>query len=700
MSAGETTGAERWAKLSPQARSAVLRELKAPVNKDSTRPPFISVERLAPELVKELTAADFAERRPGLTPRQAERLVVPPDAVDFVHWVRGLAEWKLLEPDGAERLPIYVQRAFYGPDLDATLRPVLRQGNVHDSFISRGILISQYVPNRRWPEWAARSLRRQLAEDILRVVEEAGGVLPVKELFDRLPHSKPAEVREMIRSLVGLLALFEGLRSGTWEMLVGLLEPVREGLRRARQPQVRPVLVLVEGPQELLPEGGYQLDDLRAFLVELASGSARLRQNHTLFQKEWGRFEAVLEPLPQWTERLLRLTAEHRLSQVIRWCWSLELARTVRREGVPWMELSKEGQAWLAGDLASQYRRLFEFLRRGPGDQELRLSSGYYSGDVLFLGLPLLVIETKGKTSSWWVDIKASDRERLRQSFYSALAELTSGRFVRLDSFLSHATFGPHNPLSLGGLEPAQVTVLLQAAPVPPLEEQREAAGRRSLELLITERLLPLGCLQAGIESEGWMCIARHPRLDAYFGKPVADEALGGPALAGARVLVQPDFSVFLIGTMPSAAAELAPFCERAGSRGGRGTLQLKITRAAVVAAVAGGLSGQEIEERLTRHSSVPVPANVLHEVREWAGWVRTAQAETLTVLRCPDRDTADRVASALGRQAQRLNETLVALPVGALGGAERSKLQQHGILIAAPGHGTSPLPRGRKKRR
>ncbi len=105
MSSGEPTWAERWGKLSPRARSAVLHEVKAPGRKDSTRPPFITVQRLAPDLIEELTASGLVERRPGLTPRQSERLVVPPDAVDFVHWVQGLARWRLLEPDGAERLP-------------------------------------------------------------------------------------------------------------------------------------------------------------------------------------------------------------------------------------------------------------------------------------------------------------------------------------------------------------------------------------------------------------------------------------------------------------------------------------------------------------------------------------------------------------------------------------------------------------------
>src|SRR5262249_55200572 len=125
-------------------------------------------------------------------------------------------------------------------------------------------------------------------------------------------------------------------------------------------------------------------------------------------------------------------------------------------------------------------------------------------------------------------------------------------------------------------------------------------------------------------------------------------------------------------------------FCERVGGRSGSGTVQMKITRDSVVAAVSGGLGGAEILERLQRLASVPVPANVLREVREWADWVRPVEAAALTVLRCPDRARADRAASALGRQAERLAETLVAVPVGALGLAERNKLQQHGILVRA----------------
>jgi hypothetical protein len=57
-------------------------------------------------------------------------------------------------------------------------------------------------------------------------------------------------------------------------------------------------------------------------------------------------------------------------------------------------------------------------------------------------------------------------------------------------------------------------------------------------------------------------------------------------------------------------------------------------------------------------------------------------------VLRCPDRDTADRVMGALRNHAERLNDTLVAVD-GKLAAAERAKLRAQGIIVesaAIPG--------------
>src|SRR5206468_4228996 len=63
---------------------------------------------------------------------------------------------------------------------------------------------------------------------------------------------------------------------------------------------------------DLLPEGGVEVNDLRAFLLELASSPARLRQNQTLYQKEHERFAPALDPLSPWAARFLWLSVETR----------------------------------------------------------------------------------------------------------------------------------------------------------------------------------------------------------------------------------------------------------------------------------------------------------------------------------------------------------------------------------------------------
>ena len=168
------------------------------------------------------------------------------------------------------------------------------------------------------------------------------------------------------------------------------------------------------------------------------------------------------------------------------------------------------------------------------------------------------------------------------------MTALKPGVFYRLDSVESHLAFAEHNPLNRG-LAPDQVVVFWATRPVPPLEEQREEAGRLLLDGFVRRRLIPLGCVRAAIDGEGRIGIARQPRCDAYFGRKVARADLAPAATAAARVVVQPDFSVIVIGLNPAPAAELAPFCERTTQGGGQGAMVLKITRASVVKAVSQG---------------------------------------------------------------------------------------------------------------
>ena len=287
------------------------------------------------------------------------------------------------------------------------------------------------------------------------------------------------------------------------------------------------------------------------------------------------------------------------------------------------------------------------------------------------------------------------------------------GVFYRCDSVFDHLSFGKSNPLIQGAADPSKLMIFLDQRQVPRLPEQQEKACKLFLDLFLRLRLLPFDAFRLAIDDEGKLCIARLPRFEGYFGRPY--EADKTEVSATTKVIVQPDFSVLVIGMDPAPAAELAPFCERAGGHVGQGSLTFKITRESVIRAASQGLTASAIVARLKKYASVDVPENVLREVQEWAGWVRLVNVRAINVVRCPDSQTVDRVISALGsKKAERLGATLVALHVPKLASADRQKLQEQGILItykkdditpvestpALPSTSTTkaPVPTGKKQ--
>ncbi len=470
------------------------------------------------------------------------------------------------------------------------------------------------------------------------------------------------------------------------------------GREQAGRPVQRPPLESCAPPLEPGPEGGTDVPDLRAVLLELAGGRARLRQDRSLFQKETERFTSVLEPLPGWLTDTYNLTPERRLEIALHWAKRLQLTTEKKEGDHRWLDLSATGRRWLARRIEEQYAFLYESLRDVERPDELLPYWSHYYDDGLFLGASIVALPVRaGHGSDRPSPLTPGQRQPLREALFAAFRELPVGIFFRLDDFIAHAAFGPHNPLLLGR-KPEEVQVRLSGRLLAPLEEQLHEAARHLLGQLVSNRLVSLGCLQAGCGADGELLIARRPRLDTYFGRqPSAEETPPSPAVA-TRVVVQPDFSVVVIGMDLAPLAELAPFCERIKERSGGGAVTLRITRASVVKAVTAGLSGAEMLDRLQRHSSTPLPGNVAHEVREWAGWVRTVSVEPATVLRCPDATAADRVLAALGRQAEKLNETTVAFARAALGDADRRKLQEQGILLGR--EEATPRPKKTHKNR
>jgi Helicase conserved C-terminal domain len=656
-----------WRQLSREARLTLSRDVRSGNRQDGSPP-------IAGE-VSDAVASEL--RRVGFVEEVAGRLTIPMRALFFIRHVQGLQRFHLLNESPPPDLAGHV----------LTLQPAEYTGGVQQvlrvagfpPYVSQGELLHGYVLDPEWPDWAARSLRDPLAPEIIKAIDEAGGVVALDALPGLLPGHSPERVREVAARLIPTLALFEGLDPDTLDIMVGFLAAVRKA--RHQTEEVEPPLEIEPSPQEPLPEGGFEVNDLRAFLIELASGPARVKKDHSLYRKEEGRFAAILTPLPDWAGEWFAHQEGERLRTARYWAACLRLTRVANQAGEEWLQLTSDGQEWLAADLAEQYSRLFQFLRESQEDDRYT----YRYADFLFLGTHLRAFAATPGSFGRSV-LQDPERERLRKAFYAVFLDIPEGQFITIQSFLAHATFASNNPLHLG-LQPRQVTVEFNGPPVPPLTEIRRRAAMNALIALINNRLIPLGCLQAAVSADRDALIARHPRLDAYFGQRVDPDVLAGVSTEG-RVIVQPDFTVILIGTGSAPAADLAPFCERVSGRTGMGSLQLKITRSAVVGAVAAGLAGEEILARLRKHSSVPLPANVVREISDWSAWVRTVPVSSLMVLRCENRETADRVVSALGRKAERLSDTVVGVPQGELRGAEVSRLQEQGILARVPKQG------------
>ncbi len=449
------------------------------------------------------------------------------------------------------------------------------------------------------------------------------------------------------------------------------------------EPKTRPPLLPCPALADPGPTGGIDLSDLRSVLLEVTSERARLRRNRALFQKESERFEAVLDPLPSWLEKMYNLSPSRRCSIALYWAKSFRLTEDRTEGDRLWLETSDTGREWLASHVEEQFAFIFKSLREGsrPYDQTALQMS--LRDDGWFLGASISVISIKdgdrSQVSYFYPFVSSVEQlQPLRDKLYACFQKLPLGVFHRLDNFAAHVCYGLDNPILLGH-QSDEVCVRINGRLVHPREQSRYDTGRWLLGQFVSNRLVSMGCLQAGVDADGELTIARLPRLDVYFGRDLPVEA-SASVLGETQVVVQPDFSVVVIGVDRSPLAELLPFCEREPSRTGASVL--RITRSSVVRASIAGLTGDEILNRLQRISRVPLPGNVVHEVREWSGWLRAVSSEPALLIRCPDAVAADRVVAALGRKALKLNETTVAFSSPTLDESERRKLIEQGVYL------------------
>jgi hypothetical protein len=428
------------------------------------------------------------------------------------------------------------------------------------------------------------------------------------------------------------------------------------------------------------PESGFDVPDLRAVLLEVTTDPPRIRQNGSLFAREQERFLGALDPFPAWLAKSNKIgSPAERLEQALRWARRLWLTHaTTGQGGGKLLRLTHDGQRWLEMGREAQYAPMYRHVREPESH-----SIWYGPGDESFLGSRTLALVGNPVDTEWLelLSVVSPEHKRpLREALYRLFDELPVGQFYSVSAFVSWASRGRRNPLLLGR-GPREVVVLRGGRIVPPLEELLEDAAQELLNAFLASRLAPFGCVQLGRDGGDRPLVARLPRLDLYFGKGAAPRPES--ANEASRILVQPDFTVIVVGLSAAPAAELAPFCTRESGSAGQGSLTFRLSRESVQRGVAEGHSVQEILERLKKLASNALPDNVVKQLHSWGGQVCTVTAAPAILFRCADADAAGRVKAALGKKAELLGDTVVAWPAEeGLGAAVRRKLQNQGILV------------------
>jgi hypothetical protein len=140
-------------------------------------------------------------------------------------------------------------------------------------------------------------------------------------------------------------------------------------------------------------------------------------------------------------------------------------------------------------------------------------------------------------------------------------------------------------------------------------------------------RLAGLGALGFAEAGPGRTVVLPTPIGDWLFGRA---EEWKLPEIRKGVAVVGADFTVSLLEKSPEAEAELAGFAEADGT-------VYRITRESVQAAAHAGRAAASMLETLEGISKHALPANVAHEIREWARAKKTVRIEDTLLIEGDD---------------------------------------------------------------
>lgn len=341
-----------------------------------------------------------------------------------------------------------------------------------------------------------------------------------------------------------------------------------------------------------------------------------------------------------------------------------------KRYDEPWsLTASPLGRTWAALDASARLKSILETIRKrrkgAPGYHSPNWSSYFDSGHLREAG-------DVGKAVC------------IGDALYAAWKILPSDRWTPLEPLLDHLAVHA-NPIEASVGPEGIVRVARQSRFsnswefIPTEVELLTAEARAELEGFLTTRLVPLGAVALGRHRDGSVsaCLTEAGR---FFLGLATDFCLGDNTPEG-KVIVQPNFEVVFLGPNLAAESAFAVFAERIAKNSSTSTGSLfRITRASIQKAAHAGSTLEEIFKSIGSMTDKPLPPNVRSEIEGWIEGRKSYRITPATLIRCPSREVALRVHSALPNATKLLSDTVLEL-TARITPAIRRKLEKDGLF-------------------
>ncbi len=493
------------------------------------------------------------------------------------------------------------------------------------------------------------------AQAIIQILAPGAVPVPMAQLPGMCPEVHPDTLAAAIRAGLRYLLFFPCLLGEGLEPALGLWPSAARKLSSEIPRPPEPVTVSQPFHSPFL------VDDMTAILAACAVTPPRTRVNDSqIFEAGKRSLVAALGTLPEWVEQEFRILPEKRLSVALDF---LRHHNFLKEQGLgereARLEVAELGSHWLGLSGKDRLRTVLDALRGQA--KKIPAYAGYET--------PSLAPWGRNITLARYVAVISS---ALQSTFTTSPADV----FVRRREFLAYQKEGNNPFADIIRQDPYSRIPVAGREVLQPSADELDEAWEEILADFLRLRLLPLGGVKVGIDSERSVCFAI---TDAgrYLLGAAADFHFA--AESSGRIVLQPNCDVVFLAPAARAESEIARFCERRGRH--VGTL-FKVTKKSILEAAATGLTAKRVLDTLHEYCGADLPANVEREIVGWFGQYRQLKMVRATLIHCPDPETATRVIAAAGGRVTRLTETTLEWREEKPPPALLKKLREMGIFL------------------